>query len=77
MTEKFDRSERATEPDLESFPCPSCQDERGVPQGTILTTVWSSESEHTSVERACTVCAGKKEISRERLAWYRALPKVR
>ena len=71
---KFD-DERETQPDVALFPCPGCQDGQGQPQGEITVTVWSSDSTHSSHLQKCPVCSGQKEITRDRLSWFRAQPR--
>ena len=65
--------EPETQPDLAIFPCPACVDERGRPTGARLVTRITQTSHSGRLEK-CSVCGGRRQLSRQEMAAYKALP---
>lgn len=64
--------EPTTEPDGPTFvPCPACPGEDGKPTGLILDAEeWGTR--HHAVAKRCTLCEGRKAVTREEAARWLA-----
>lgn len=63
--------EPITRPDLPTFPCPWCVDEKGKPTGLVLdVTEWGTH--HKAVARPCTHCRGEKAVGKQEMSAFQA-----